>query len=130
MKKIKYEFIGWCKDGQSDKIWGIIELIKPENKIRLPSFGKYLLFWGRRGNKYQTRIFSSMCPKQYYSYSIVSKKIEEKIINGYKKIDTSKLEEIYPEFEKDLLDLHFWTMMTKTDKLSLEEWEQIKKNIL
>jgi len=129
MKKIKYEFIGWYKEGQSDKIWGIIELIKPKNTARIPMHGKYLIFWGRRGSKYQTKFISSLDPKIYYPYSLVTKKIEEKINKGYKKVEKSRLEEIYPTFEKDLSDLTFWTMMTKTDKLSLEEWEQIKNEI-
>lgn len=134
MKKIKYEFIGWCKEAQSDKVWGAIELItlkSTSTRYRSPSFPplkKYLIFWGKRGTKYQTRFLDS-CPVENYYYSSLAKKIEEKKTKGYKKIEKDKLEEIYPDFEKDLLDLTFWTMMTKTDKLSLEEWEEIKKEI-
>lgn len=128
MKGLKYEFIGWYKDGQSDKIWGAIELLKPKSTARVPTYGKYLIFWGRRGTKYQTQILSSLSP-ELYGYSVISSKIDEKINKGYQKVDKKKLDSIYPDFEKELSDLTFWTMMTKTDKLSLEEWEEIKKEI-
>lgn len=128
MKDLKYEFIGWYKQNPSDKIWGVIELISPKTIARIPTYGKYLVFWGRRGTKYQTKFVTSLSPTDYY-HSIIATKIQEKLDKGYKKVDKSSLDSIYPNFEKDLSDLAFWTMMTKTDKLSLEEWEEIKKEI-
>jgi hypothetical protein len=129
MNDLKYEFIGWCKDGQSDKIWGIIELLAPQVRGTISISGKYLVFWGRRGARYQTKIMKSLCPIRYYWHSTVAKKIEEKIKKKYIKVDKHKLKDIYPNFEKDLQDLTFWSMMTKTDKLSIEEWEEIRRNI-
>lgn len=129
MKSLKYEFIGWFHSEESDKIWGAIELLKPKVRGAIPINGKYLIFWGKRGTKYQTKFVDSLCPVSYYWYSNIAKKIEEKKEKGYKQVSNGRLHEIYPNFEKDLLDVAFWTMMTKTNKLSLEEWEEIKKEI-
>lgn len=130
MKDLKYEFIGWYKENQSDKVWGAIELLPTKIVARVPKYyGKYLVFWGRRGTKYQTKIVTSLPPTDYYYSSDLAKKIKEKKDKGYLPVDKSKLSDIYPDFEKELSDLTFWTMMTKTDKLSLEEWEEIKKEI-
>ena len=126
MKELKYKFIGWHKENSSDKIWGAIELISPKVIARIPTPGMYLTFWGRRGAKYQTQFLKSYSAE--YS-SLIDEKISKKINKGYKIVDKNHLIDVYPDFEKDISDATFWTMMTKTDKLSLEDWERIKNEI-
>ena len=43
--KLNYKFIGWCKSGVHDKVWGSIHLHNHQ----------CLTFWGRRGAKLQTK---------------------------------------------------------------------------
>jgi hypothetical protein len=52
---IDYKFIGWCKDGNHDKVWGVIYLEKPRGGI-WDYGGKCAVFWGRRGKKLQSQI--------------------------------------------------------------------------
>jgi hypothetical protein len=128
MKELKYKFIGWNKNNSSDKIWGAIELISPKVIARVPTPGMYLIFWGRRGTKYQTQFLKSYSA-EYSWKAIIDQKISEKINKRYKIVGKNQLIEVYPDFEKDISDTAFWTMMTKTDKLSLEDWEEIKSEI-
>lgn len=81
---IDYTFIGWCQEGNHDKVWGVIKLA--DNKC--------VTFWGRRGKKLQTKI-------AYFDYSI-HRLINEKINKGYVRIQKQQLDKVYPEFESDL----------------------------
>ena len=57
---MKYVHIGWCQEGTSDKVWGVICLKEQEysqQAMRWISAGKYLTFWGRRGAKLQTKLW-------------------------------------------------------------------------
>ena len=97
--KPNYFWIGHCKDGTSDKIWGILTI--REN----PQYdwqGDYVSFWGRRGAKLQTKIYPGSTD---YTMECLFEKKEAK---GYKQIDLTKLNEVYPEFEKDLSKMAFW----------------------
>ena len=127
MTSPNYVFIGWLKEGQSDKVWGIIELAKPSSQFAL---GKYLTFWGRRGSKYQTKVVDSGKPTPpFYSWrgNELDKKISEKIEKGYRLVRKSELEKVYPEFEKDLQQTTFWTMMTKSAEVGSVDWDKIMK---
>lgn len=44
MKGLKYEFIGWCRESQSDKVWGAIELLGKTKLDVHPVNFKYLIF--------------------------------------------------------------------------------------
>lgn len=88
---MRYEYIGWCKEGAHDKVWGIICLTEDDNYV----LGKYVSFWGRRGAKLQTKTFEAT---DYDVYRMYQKK-EDK---GYKKIEEHELDNVYPEFQSDL----------------------------
>lgn len=125
MKSPNYVFIGWLKEGQSDKVWGIIELAKPSSQFAL---GKYLTFWGRRGSKYQTKVVSSGMPYHpFWGCTVLDKKITEKIDKGYRSVQKDQLEKVYPEFEKDLQATTFWTLMTKSAEVGSVDWDKIMK---
>lgn len=128
MKNVKYEFIGWLFDGKSDKVWGAIRLLDSSSVARIPTKGIYLIFWGRRGTRYQTQIIDSY-PKNSFRGSILGDKISEKLGKGYAEVSREKLSDVYPDFEKDLSNITFWTMMTKSAKISPEQWQKIKDAI-
>jgi predicted DNA-binding WGR domain protein len=81
---IEYKFIGWCKEDNHDKVWGVIDI----------GNHRCVTFWGRRGKKLQTKISD-------FTYEI-HRLIQTKINKGYIRIDKSKLDKVYPEFEDDL----------------------------
>lgn len=98
---MNYEFIGWARDESKneDKVWGIIKLNGDGWK------GNYVSFWGRRGKKLQTKIH-----KDELLWDI-ERLAEKKEKNGYQKIDKSKLNTVYPDFEKDLQKTVVWSML-------------------
>lgn len=89
----KYEYIGWCRQDNHDKIWGIVRLT-PD---------KYLTVWGRRGAKLQTKIVhgDTWSARQQW---------QSKVRKGYKEIVASQLDAVYPEFQSDLEKTAFWAM--------------------
>ena len=96
---MKYKFIGWCREGTSDKVWGVIPL-----KENLQSINTYVIFWGRRGRKLQTKILED-------SVWGINDKIDSKKVRGYAEVNISKLDELYPEFESDLSKTAMWAML-------------------
>lgn len=94
---MKYAFIGWCKEDNHDKVWGVIEL----------GAVKFVTFWGRRGKKLQTK---SVVQSPYY----MEKVINEKIRKGYVRVDKDNLDRVYPEFEQDLEQTAMWSMLKGT----------------
>lgn len=98
---MKYSFIGWCRDEEtnSDKVWGIIKL--SGNAYR----GSYVSFWGRRGKKLQTKIHKD---QDDWTMFCMAEKKEEK---GYQKINEHKLSTVYPDFEKDLQKTAVWSIL-------------------
>jgi hypothetical protein len=99
-----YKFIGWYKDEKTnaDKVWGAIELITPTASYR--DDGKYVTFWGRRGKKLQTKMVEG-------SLWDVHKFFLKKLDKGYTKIEQTKLDEVYPEFETDLEKTTMWALL-------------------
>jgi hypothetical protein len=97
---MKYKFIGWCREGTSDKVWGVIP-IKGES---IQSVNTYVIFWGRRGKKLQTKILED-------SMWGISDKIDSKKVRGYIEVDTTQLSDLYPEFESDLSKTAMWAML-------------------
>jgi hypothetical protein len=104
---MKYEHIGWCKEDNHDKVWGIILLAEdvPTSESAWPfRTNKYVSFWGRRGAKLQTKLFTGT------SYEAL-KMFEKKENKGYKSVERDELNEVYPEFQTDLEKTAFWATL-------------------
>lgn len=98
---MQYTHIGWCREGTSDKVWGAICLSHSGT-----SYGdnKYVTFWGRRGAKLQTKIVDG---NNWTIYQMFRKKQDK----GYKEVAKNELDEVYPEFQKDLEKTAFWATL-------------------
>jgi len=96
---MNYFWIGHCQDGTSDKVWGLIKL--SDNQF----YNDYAAFWGRRGKKLQTKIHKNI------DHWTADKLSDKKIDGGYKPIDPSRLDLIYPEFEQDLEVTAVWALL-------------------
>jgi hypothetical protein len=91
---LDYVWIGWCREGTHDKVWGIIRLKSDDVKWYAPC--KFVTFWGRRGHKINYKIWNGTlneCNKQIG---------DKQRKSGYKEISQNRLHEVYPEFEQDL----------------------------
>ena len=100
---MNYKFIGHYYDPKEnhDKVWGVIFLEKPN--IWDPSNAKCVSFWGRRGKKLQTKNVNDNLELQ--------KLIRAKERKGYQEVDVQKLDEVYPEFERDLSKTAVWAIL-------------------
>lgn len=98
---MRYVHIGWCRESTSDKVWGAICLQEPENYY---GKGTYLTFWGRRGAKLQTKLGQS-------DAWTINDLFNKKTRNGYKEVDKNHLDEVYPEFQKDLEKTAIWATL-------------------
>jgi hypothetical protein len=98
---MRYVHIGWCREGTSDKVWGAICLSEAEQYF---GNNKYVTFWGRRGAKLQTKIVEGN------SWTI-NDMFRKKTNKGYKEVDKFGLDEVYPEFQKDLEKTAFWATL-------------------
>jgi hypothetical protein len=113
---MRYAHIGWCQEGTHDKVWGVIcleETVRPcltdwdiEEEKSTP--GKYLVFWGRRGKKLQTKLAHH---HRLWLDDAVEEMFFFKLKKGYKQIDKSKLDTVYPEFEQDLEKTAIWAIL-------------------
>jgi len=109
---MNYAYIGWCREGTSDKVWGIILLREHEaSHLKFhpfpnykPAYNEYLSFWGRRGAKLQTKMFSA----SIWEAEDMFRKKENK---GYVNIPKSRLDEVYPNFQTDLEKTAMWAML-------------------
>jgi len=101
---MNYTFIGWCRDEEKgiDKIWGIIEL--HAQSYRPWDDHKYITFWGRRGRRLQTKIWTG-------NWGTADHDIRKKLQRGYRRIDPSQLNLVYPEFQQDLEQTAVWGLM-------------------
>ena len=93
---MNYHWIGHCREGTSDKVWGM---------IRLNTDGSYVAFWGRRGKKLQTKIHHNL-----WSYD-AEKLCGKKMDRGYNTINPARLDEVYPGFENDLEATAVWALL-------------------
>lgn len=102
-----YHWIGHCKEGTSDKVWGMICLNGDKgDAVHHPWTGfKYVAFWGRRGSKLQTKIHEDLT--YYFADKLCNKKQDK----GYNSINLNRLNEVYPEFENDLQATAVWAML-------------------
>jgi hypothetical protein len=111
---MKYEHIGWCREGTSDKVWGVIcleETVRPYDSpqgIVEGSNGKYLIFWGRRGKKLQTKLAHH---DRYWLDDCVEDMFRKKLNKGYQEVNKQKLDEVYPEFQQDLEKTAVWATL-------------------
>ena len=96
---INHHWIGQCREGTSDKIWGLIRLTNHDDHDPQD----YVAFWGRRGSKLQTKIHTDLWHWQATDLCI------RKQERGYKTITT--LEDVYPEFEQDLEQTAVWAIL-------------------
>jgi hypothetical protein len=96
---MKFEHIGWMKEGNSDKVWGMILLQKSSDNCWYTN--KYVSFWGRRGSKLQTKLIECT---SYKAERMFNAKLEK----GYEAVDKNRLDEVYPEFQRDLERTAFW----------------------
>lgn len=115
-KNLNYVFIGHYSNEteNSDKLWIVIELVPPIGY----EFGSYITAWGRRGSKYQTKVVKSGC--------CCRDLINAKLDKGYKKVNKQRLDNVYPNFEKDLETTAFWTVLTKSDDLGAKAFDYVK----
>jgi len=102
---MNYKFIGHYYDPieNHDKVWGVIFLEKPTYVPYGGSMVKCVSFWGRRGKKLQTKNVNDDWDLQ--------KLIKSKTKKGYQEVDVNKLNEVYPEFERDLSKTAVWAIL-------------------
>ena len=84
MDKLTVHWIGWCKEGTSDKVWGFCST-DGESQV--------YVFWGRRD-----RALSFKKSTVWESYSLSSKKRDK----GYRPVTESELREVWNTFDDDL----------------------------
>lgn len=100
--KYQYEFIGWCQEGVSDKVWIVIDL--SDGYVNWAHDRPYATVWGRRGKKLQHKIVHT-------SGYEMDKLVDNKRKKGYQSIHMTKLDQVYPEFEQDLEKTAFWAAL-------------------
>lgn len=102
-----YHWIGHCKEGTSDKVWGLIRLPGSDDNLQYGyRTNNYVAFWGRRGKKLQTKIYHSI--DSYTAHKLCDKKEA----GGYNTINPNRLHEVYLDFEKDLEQTAVWAMLS------------------
>jgi hypothetical protein len=84
MIKFKFHWIGWFREGTSDKVWGYCSQ---------PSSETCYIFWGRRG-----KALSFKRDTEYYARGVKYKKANK----GYSEINEKQLTDIWPTFGNDL----------------------------
>lgn len=96
---MNYNFIGWCKEDNHDKVWVCIQLDGDRWG------GKFVTVWGRRGKKLQHKVID------HSSAWDMERLVKSKHKKGYNKIDKENLDNVYPEFESDLTQTTFWAQL-------------------
>lgn len=102
---MKYAHIGWCKEGNHDKVWGVILLSEVRPDMSWHQEFDYVTFWGRRGAKLQTKLWKG---RPFDASEMFYKKKNK----GYKEVQRNELDEVYPEFQQDLEKTAFWAMLS------------------
>ena len=98
---LDYKFIGWCREDNHDKIWGVIYL----GKQQTIGENKYLTFWGRRGSTLRSKLIEC-------HWWDINKLIDNKGKKGYEQITPEFLiDTVYPEFNEDLEKLSIWALL-------------------
>ena len=102
---MNYFWIGHCREGTSDKVWGLINISSGGDGV-IYGTNDYVAFWGRRGKKLQTKIHTAL--DTYSAHKLCDKKMEK----GYKHVQRRDLDQVYPEFEQDLEKTAVWAMLS------------------
>lgn len=100
--KIKYEFIGWCQEDNSDKVWIAIDL--SDGDINWAHLRPYLTVWGRRGKRLQHKVVNC-------SGYAIDNLVRSKTNKGYRKVFKDELDQVYPEFQADLEKTAAWAIL-------------------
>jgi len=100
---MKFEHIGWCKEGAHDKVWGVI-LLQEDTGMTYHKINKYMTFWGRRGAKLQTKLVED-------SAFELGDMFRKKLKKGYQEVDKNELDKVYPEFQSDLEKTAIWAAL-------------------
>jgi hypothetical protein len=79
----KFEFLGWMKEGNHDKVWGYIRL----------NSGSIYNFWCRRGGTLKF--------KRHYDIWELQNLARKKEAKGYQPLTEAKLEVVWPGFGED-----------------------------
>lgn len=82
------QFLGWCKNEKSDKVWGIV---KKDTFL-------YVTFWGRRGAKLQKKLSEMDC---YEAATLIRSKIGK----GYKEIPKDDMEMVHDSLRKHIFKI-------------------------
>ena len=121
-------FAGLKLTGKVETVWAVMNLGELQNSESYYQLHNYVIVWGRRGGKLQTLIrprqplvivhdriylpetwiYASHIVAQCGYGSTLINKIFCMIRKGYIPVESDKLSEVYPEFEKDLDKINFW----------------------
>ena len=82
------QFLGWCKNEKSDKVWGIVK--KGEML--------YVTFWGRRGAKLQKKMIEM-------DFWDADKLIHSKKKKGYLEIPKDDMEMVHDSLRKHVFKI-------------------------
>lgn len=93
------KYIGWNNKGNHDKVWGAILLSDTG-----PLTSKYLIFWGRRGAKLQTKV--ATC-----SHNGIMDLCRAKSNKGYKEIAKHEMSRVYSSFSEDIEKAAIWAKL-------------------
>lgn len=96
---MEYEHIGWCKEDNHDKVWGIISVREVNPRTRV-----FVTFWGRRGYKLHFKVWEGDDWSAYQEF----RKKERK---GYKSIPQTDLDQVYPGFEEEMRKTAAWATL-------------------
>ncbi len=90
--------LAWNNTNNSDKLWGIVCLVKGET-FWDPSH--YLIFWGKRGKKlsYQVRTINESQAKMLF---------ETKLDRQYKKVQEQDFEQVCPGITDEIERMLIW----------------------
>jgi len=101
----EFVFIGWCQEGNSDKIWGYFLRPTPDAAAWTTKDWGYncCIFWGRRGKAMQF--------KADITGHDLNKLRESKLRKGYVKISPEKLLEIWPSFIEEAEAKLMWEVL-------------------
>ena len=95
-------WVGWYKQGTSDKVWGWF--LPNADDTADAGDQRCWIFWGRRGG---TMSFK----RDTYGAELVRTQ-RGKESKGYKPISRAELVEIWPAFEEDLASRLTWCVLT------------------
>lgn len=94
MSQLPFQWIGWCRQKNHDKVWALLRISKAE----------YVTVWARRGAALQFR-------KHQGSAWTSEKLIKSKQRRGYASVAPAELNQVYAGFEQDLSQLAMWLML-------------------